>query len=74
MEVTKDSLRNLRKILPPDRLTPNNFGKIMDTYLQRSDDSMWSLYNAGTDHYWHKRNDMNMNRQWVDAFLTIAKA
>jgi len=74
MEVTKDSLSNLRKILPPDKLTPNNFGKIMDTYLKRNDDSMWSLYNAGTEHYWHKRNDINMNRQWVNAFLDIAKA
>ena len=46
----------------------------MDTYLQRKDDSMWSLYNAGTEHYWHKKNDMNMNRQWVDAFVEIGKA
>ena len=74
MEVTKDNLRGLRNILTPKRLTPNNFGKIMDTYLQRKDDSMWSLYNAGTEHYWHKKNDMNMNRQWVDAFLDLAKA
>jgi|14BtaG_2_1085337.scaffolds.fasta_scaffold55890_2 hypothetical protein len=74
MGVTKNSLRELRKVLPPNRLTPNNFGKIMDTYLQRKDDSMWSLFNAGTEHYWHGRNDMNMNRQWVDAFLEIAKA
>ena len=74
MGVTKHSLSELRKLLPPKRLTPNNFGKIMDNYLSRKDDSMWSLFNAGTDHYWHKKSDMNMNRQWVDAFLDIAKA
>jgi hypothetical protein len=74
MGVTKHSLSKLRKLLPPKRLTPNNFGKIMDNYLNRKDDSMWSLFNAGTDHYWHKKSDMNMNRQWVDAFLDIAKA
>ena len=74
MGVTKQSLSELRKLLPPKRLTPNNFGKIMDNYLSRKDDSMWSLFNAGTDHYWHKKSDMNMNRQWVDAFLDIAKA
>ena len=74
MGVNKDSLKNLRRLLPPNRLTPNNFGKIMDKYLERKDDSMWSLYNAGTEHYWHNKNDMNMNRQWVDAFLEVAKA
>ena len=72
MGVTKHSLSELRKLLPPKKLTPNNFGKIMDNYLSRKDDSM-SLFNAGTDHYWHKKSDMNMNRQWVDAFLDIAK-
>jgi len=74
MSVTKDTLGKLRHLLPPKRLTPNNFGKIVDTYLQRKDDSMWSLYNAGTEHYWHKKSDINMNRQWVDAFLEIAKS
>jgi hypothetical protein len=35
---------------------------------------MWELLNAGTEHYWHKKTDLNMNRQWVDAFIEIAKA
>jgi len=72
MEVNKFNLANLRNLIP--RMTANNFGKIMDLYLKRNDDSMWSLLNAGTEHYWHNKPNLNMNCQWVNAFIDIAKS
>tara|TARA_R100001082_G_scaffold111226_1_gene94259 strand:+ start:3023 stop:3787 length:765 start_codon:yes stop_codon:yes gene_type:complete len=74
LEVNKENLANVRNRLP--RMTANNFGKIMDLYLKRNPvkDSMWELLNAGTEHYWHNKTDLNMNRQWVDAFVEVGKA
>tara|TARA_R100001086_G_scaffold244261_2_gene173821 strand:- start:8132 stop:8902 length:771 start_codon:yes stop_codon:yes gene_type:complete len=74
LKVNKENLTNIRNQIP--RMTPNNFGKIIDLYLKRNPvkDSMWELLNAGTEHYWHNKTDINMNRQWVDAFVDIAKS
>jgi len=72
MEVNKSNLQSLRNHIP--RMTANNFGKIIDLYLKRNDDSMWSLLNAGTEHYWHNKTNLSMNRQWVDAFIDLAKS
>jgi len=70
MGVTKNNLSKLRNSTP--YLTANNFGKIMDLYLKRNNDSMWELLNAGTEHYWHNQSNLDSNRLWVDAFIGLA--